>query len=218
MQHRVWIAAALAGCFTLSTARAAQPLEQRWEAGIDVGRAEHALSHSSGDDNQIDETDSALRVFGSYYFTPSVALRVGYADLGSVTFVEDSFREDYLQMAVEQRQESTASAFTVGGVFSLPINQVPVVFGVELGMAHWNVEYDVTDIRRLDAGGTDNQSASYSSSDLGFYYGGSVVYQFTPTFGAGLSALWYVMEPEIDGDDRFELVVQTLNLNALMRF
>ena len=34
----------------------------------------------------------------------------------------------------------------------------------------------------------------------------------------GLSALWYVMEPEIDGDDRFELVVQTLNLNALMRF
>lgn len=218
MQHRVWIAAALAGCFTLSSAQAAQPLEQRWEVGIEVGRAEQALSHSSGDDNQIDDADSALRVFGSYYFTPSVAVRVGYADFGTATFVDDAFYEDYLQMEVEQHHESSASAFTVGGVFSLPINQVPVVFGVELGMMHWNVDYDVTDIRRLDAGGTDNQSASYGSSDLGFYYGGSVAYQFSPAFVVGFSAMWYVMEPEIDGDDRFELVVQTLNLNALMRF
>jgi len=217
MQHRIWIAAALAGCLTLSSAQAATPLEQRWEAGVEFGRAEQALSHSKSD-NQIDETDSALRVFGSYYFTPSVGLRLGYADLGAVTFLEDSFHEDYLQIDVEQRQESSASAFTVGGVFSLPINQVPVVFGVELGMMRWTVDYDVTDIRRPDAGGTDNQSASYSSSDLGFYYGGSVVYQFTPALAVGMSALWYLMEPEIDGDDRFELVVQTLNLNALMRF
>ena len=217
MKYHPWMAVALAGFSTLCSAQAMQPLEQRWELGLEFGRAEQAISH--GGDNQIDESDEGFRVFGSYYFTPSVALRVGYADLGTVVLVDESFSEDFLGVTEGHvKHESSPAAVTVGGVFALPINQLPVGFALEAGLIHWELDYEVTENRNLEGGGNQRLADTYNSSGVGYYGGVNVTYQFTPAFGVGASALWYAMEPEIDGDDDFELMVQTLNLNALMRF
>lgn len=218
MKHHAWIAAALAGASTTTMAQTLPAFDQRLELGLELGRAEQAISHRDVD-NQIDEADQGYRVFASYYFTPMVALRAGYADLGSVTFLDESFREDYLNLNVDQlSDESSPTAITVGGVFSLPIDQLPFVFALEFGLMHWNLDYEFTFITTPDGGATQRETRTYSSSDVGFYGGGNLSYQFTPAFGVGLSALWYVLEPEIDGDNGFEMVVQTLNLQLFMRF
>ncbi len=218
MKYHPWIAALLASTSMAAAAQEVQPFDRHWELGLELGRAEQALSHSDSD-QQIDESDQGYRVFASYYFTPMVAARVGYADLGSVTFLDESFYEDYLNVSVDElSDESTPTVVTAGGVFTLPINQVPVAFALELGLTHWNLDYDTTLVITPDGGGSERRTETYSSSDVGFYGGGSVHYQVTPAFALGLSMLWYSLEPEIDGDDDFEMVVQTLNLSGLIRF
>lgn len=218
MKHLAWITTVLAVTSTMALAQTLPSFDQRLELGLELGRAEQAISHRTVD-NQIDEADQGYRMFASYYFTPMVALRAGYADLGAVTFLDESFREDALNLNVERlSDESSPTAFTLGGVFSLPIDQAPFVFALEFGLIHWNLDYASTFVYEPDGGATARRIRTYSSSDVGFYGGGTISYPFTPMLGVGLSALWYVLEPEINGDDGFEMVVQTLNLHLLMRF
>ena len=214
----VWgIFVAALGCPLVTMAQPATDFN-RWELGGEFGTAEHALSHSS-EDNKVDEQDAAYRVFATYYFTPQVAIRVGYADLGEVDWYKDAYYDDYTNTRVnELSARSSADTLTVGGVFTLPINASPVTFGVEIGFLNWTVDYATVDSRTPDGGNTVVESATYSSSDIGFYGGASVSYQMMPQMAVGLGVLWYAMTPEINGDDGFDLVVQNLNLSAVFRF
>lgn len=208
---------ALSGLTSVVHAQSDQPL-QRWEVGGEFGISEHSLSYAS-EDQKIDEQDTVFRVFGSYYFTPQVALRVGYADLGEVEWYNDSYYDQYTSSRIDELSASSHStAYTFGGVFSLPINQMPVTFALELGFLNWTVDHEATEVRTPDGGNTVSNRATYSSSDLGFYGGVSVNYQITQHFALGVAAQWYAIEPEIDDNDQFDLVVQTLNLNTVIRF
>jgi len=113
---------------------AAGPARADWYVGADVG-ATDATSESGFDvlpGSETDDSGFAWSVFGGYGFGPSLALELGYVDLG----------DDYEARNIFGNGETTkwsAEAVQVALIGRLKVHDRVQLFG-RLGVTYWDVE------------------------------------------------------------------------------
>ncbi len=190
----------------------------RLEIGLEYGKAEqeYSLDGYSGDNTG---DDNGYRLFGTYFFSANVGIRVGYANFGEAeTYSEDFYAyvpeidEDVL-FSIDEVSE--AKALTLGVVVSTPITQGPFEFWGEAGLAKWDV--DMSSALTAPEYGVEIETFNDSDSGVSLYGGLGVRFQATPQFGMGLSAMWYTMEPDLF-DETYDLQVQMISFNGAFRF
>ena len=147
LQVRKLLSVALFALAAASTPALSQ--DYGWYAGVGVGQSNFDGCGVVGS-ACFDDSDTSLKVFGGYQFTPNWGLEVGFVDHGKVSSGATSI---------------DVSGFEVVGVGTFPINPQFSLFG-KLGFFNWDA-----DLR------TPGTSLSDSGTDLTLGLG--VQYRFT---------------------------------------
>lgn len=111
--------------------------------------------------SSCDKSDTGIKLYAGYKFTPIVAGEVSYTDFGKVSLGAPGFSGSY-----------KGRALGVGAAFSLPL--APKLTGIgRLGLASTDADYDAN---------TSVFSSSSSDSSIQPYFGLAVGYALTPQF------------------------------------
>lgn len=183
-----------------------------FELGVEVGSAKHEYTLESIGDKSADEI--AFRAYGSWFPQTQWAqvkpgVRAGYAYFGAA----EMYRLDAGVGAYTV--ESEVSAFTLGGVLAVPIGNGPVEVWGEAGVAFWDLDLDQK--ASLTGSGISIQREMDTDSGTAPYIGIGAGVQLGKGFGLSLSALWYDMEPEYQGED-VDLKIRVVSAGASFRF
>ncbi len=127
-------------------------------AGLGQASVDIDASPIGGVQPNVDDSDTAIKLFAGYKFHPQIAAEIGYMDLGEYGVTWDD-GVDYIKVGID------ASAIYAAVVGFLPIND-QVSFMGKAGFARWDTDYRES----------SSLFASFNSSDSGT----------EPMFGVGI--------------------------------
>ena len=196
----------VAGVWLAGTVQAA-PARQ-FELGAEAGQAEQKYSLDGPiDDKSGDEF--AYRLFGTWFPAETFGVRGAFADFGNTEVYSFSLG------SADYTVESDVNAYTLGAVLTTPVSQGPVQVWGEFGVAFWDLDLNQkVSVPSLGVGISDELD---SDSDTAPYAGVGLLLELGSGFGVGLSAFWYKMEPEYQGEE-VDLDIRVLSAGASLRF
>jgi OOP family OmpA-OmpF porin len=163
--------------------------------GAGVGQSSMQSPDNALLGGNVDDTDTAWKVYGGYLFNRHVGLELGYVDFG--TFKSSSALTS---------DEWKAKAFDLSLLGVLPVGDQFSVFG-KAGAAHWNVD------DHFSVGGL---SASPSADGNDWSYGVGAQYDFTRNVGGRLE--WQRFKNVGDEDDTGRSDLDLFSMNVVYHF
>ena len=160
-------------------------------AGYGASSADISASDVDGDSftsDSIDDSDSSYRLFAGYNINDSVAIEVGYTDLGSYSITGNFDGTDMDIPAGPASLNFDATGWEVSAIGQLPVTDNFSVLG-RLGFLMWDVDLDVN---------TATKSGSISDDGTDLLYGIGGAYSITDNLDARLEYISYDTDGGVD--------------------